>query len=64
MENYNIQEHEDWYRVEDNDTGKTFQDFHKWKIAIDDHLEYKPFSEEHENIEFIKILEKISNKGN
>jgi hypothetical protein len=28
-ENYNIPEHEDYYWVEDNDTGKAFQDHHK-----------------------------------
>jgi len=56
IENYNIQDHEGWYCVEEqwffeNDTGKAFQDRHKWKIALDDHLEYKPSLEEHKNLQ-------------
>ncbi len=50
-ENYNIPEHEDYYWVEDNDTGKAFQDHHKWKIALHDHLEYKAFLEENKNLQ-------------
>jgi hypothetical protein len=39
IENYNIQEHEDWYRVEDNDSLRMIQK-RPSKIIINERLHY------------------------